>query len=94
MDITISSKQEKIKMDAFIAIFAEFIWTWNVPILVGSGVFFLIYSKLTPFKYLTHAFELIMGKHSKKDDVGDLTHFQALTTALSGTTMAPNRNLI
>ena len=76
-------------MDAFISSIAEFIWTWNVPILVGSGVFFLIYSKLIPFKYLKHGFELIMGKHSKKDDVGDLTHFQALTTALSGTTMAP-----
>jgi AGCS family alanine or glycine:cation symporter len=72
-------------MDAFIAVFAELIWTWNVPILVGSGVFFLIYSKLTPFKYLKHAFELITGKHSTEDDVGEITHFQALTTALSGT---------
>ena len=24
------------------------------------------------FKYLKHAFELILGKHSKKDDVGEV----------------------
>ena len=72
-------------MENFINDLAGFVWTWNVPILVGSGIFFLIYSKLTPFKYLKHAFELILGKHSKKDDVGEVTHFQALTTALSGT---------
>ena len=72
-------------MENFINDLAGFVWTWNVPILVGSGVFFLIYSKLTPFKYLKHAFELILGKHSKEDDVGEVTHFQALTTALSGT---------
>lgn len=64
---------------------AGFIWTWNVPILVGSGIFFLIYSRLTPFRYLVHAFELLLGKYSNRDDVGEVTHFQALTTALSGT---------
>ncbi|MEL0017718.1 MAG: amino acid carrier protein [Gammaproteobacteria bacterium] len=72
-------------MENFINDLAGFVWTWNVPILVGSGIFFLLYSKLTPFKYLKHAFELILGRHSKQDDVGDVTHFQALTTALSGT---------
>ena len=71
-------------MENFINDLAGFVWTWNVPILVGSGIFFLLYSKLTPFKYLKHAFELILGRHSKQDDVGDVTHFQALTTALSG----------
>ena len=44
-------------MENFINDLASFVWTWNVPILVGSGVFFLVYSKLTPFKYLKHAFE-------------------------------------
>ena len=72
-------------MNDFINNAAGFIWTWNVPILVGSGIFFLIYSKLTPFRYLVHAFELLLGKYSNRDDVGEVTHFQALTTALSGT---------
>ena len=72
-------------MENFINDLAVFIWTWNVPILVGSGIFFLIYSKLTPFKYIIHAFNLIRGKYSSKEDIGQVTHFQALTTALSGT---------
>jgi len=72
-------------MENFINDLAVFVWTWNVPILVGSGIFFLIYSKLTPFKYIIHAFNLIRGKHSSKEDIGQVTHFQALTTALSGT---------
>ena len=65
--------------------FSDFVWEWNAPFLVGAGIFFLFYSKLTPFKYIRHAFELIRGKHTKEEDIGEVTHFQALTTALSGT---------
>jgi len=65
--------------------FSDFVWEWNAPFLVGAGIFFLFYSKLTPFKYILHAFELIRGKHTKEEDIGEVTHFQALTTALSGT---------
>ena len=72
-------------MENLIVDLAEFIWEWNAPFLVGSGIFFLIYSKLTPFKYVIHAFALIRGKHTKQEDIGEVTHFQALTTALSGT---------
>ena len=53
--------------------------------MVGAGIYFLIFSKLTPFKYIRHAFDLIRGKHTKQEDIGEVTHFQALTTALSGT---------
>jgi len=38
--------------------FSDFVWEWNAPFLVGAGIFFLFYSKLTPFKYIRHAFEL------------------------------------
>ena len=65
--------------------FSDFVWEWNAPFLVGAGIYFLIFSKLTPFKYIRHAFDLIRGKHTKQEDIGEVTHFQALTTALSGT---------
>ena len=78
-----------IKLSDFISeliiTFSDFVWEWNAPFLVGAGIFFLFYSKLTPFKYILHAFELIRGKHTKQEDIGEVTHFQALTTALSGT---------
>ena len=69
----------------FIIKFSDFVWEWNAPFLVGAGIYFLIFSKLTPFKYIRHAFDLIRGKHTKQEDIGEVTHFQALTTALSGT---------
>lgn len=72
-------------IEEFIGNLANFVWTWNVPILVGSGLFFLLYSKLKPFKYILHAFQLLSGKYSKENDEGEVSHFQALTTALSGT---------
>ena len=66
--------------------FATLAWgPWLVIFLVGSGVFFLIFSGLRPFKYLPHAFALLTGKYSKESDVGDVSHFKALTAALSGT---------
>ena len=53
-----------------------------VIFLVGSGIFFLIFSGLRPFRYLPHAFALLTGKYSKESDVGDVSHFKALTAAL------------
>ena len=66
--------------------FATLAWgPWLVIFLVGSGIFFLIFSGLRPFRYLPHAFALLTGKYSKESDVGDVSHFKALTAALSGT---------
>ena len=66
--------------------FATLAWgPWLVIFLVGSGIFFLIFSGLRPFRYLPHAFALLTGKYSKASDVGDVSHFKALTAALSGT---------
>ena len=31
--------------------FSDFVWEWNAPFLVGAGIYFLIFSKVTPFKY-------------------------------------------
>ena len=77
---------EKVNnMEILINDLAVFIWTWNVGSLVGSGVLKKIYSKLTPFKYIIHAFELLRGKHTQQEDIGEVTHFQALMTALSAT---------
>ncbi len=72
-------------ISALIIKFSDFVWEWNAPFLVGAGIYFLIFSKLTPFRYIRHAFDLIRGKHTKQEDIGEVTHFQALTTALSGT---------
>ena len=59
--------------------------SWFVPLLLGTGVFFTFYLKFTQIRYFGFALKVVRGKFDKKDDQGDTSHFQALTTALSGT---------
>ena len=58
---------------------------WFVFLLLGTGIFFTIYLKFPQFRYLKHSFRIVRGKFDKEGDQGDTSHFQALTTALSGT---------
>jgi AGCS family alanine or glycine:cation symporter len=58
---------------------------WFVFLLLGTGIFFTIYLKFPQFRYLKYSFRIVRGKYDKEGDKGDTSHFQALTTALSGT---------
>lgn len=61
---------------------------WGYPLvilLVGGGLFFLIYSGFTPFRFFFHAVDLVRGKYDNPDDPGDISHFKALSTALAST---------
>ena len=71
----------------FFAELSNFLWgNFGVAnLVIGGGVFFLIYSRLTPFRYFKHAFEVLLGKHDDPNDEGQISHFQALSTALSST---------
>lgn len=61
---------------------------WGLPlliVLVGGGIYLLIRSKFVMFRYMGHAIAVLRGKYDDENDVGQITHFQALTTALSAT---------
>ncbi|TKG95854.1 sodium:alanine symporter family protein [Puteibacter caeruleilacunae] len=58
---------------------------WFVFLLLGTGLFFTIYLKFPQFRYLGYSLKIVRGKFDKEGDEGDTSHFQALTTALSGT---------
>ena len=61
---------------------------WGDPLvflLVGGGLFFVLYSRLAPYKYFRHSVELLRGKYDDPDDPGDINHFQALSSALAAT---------
>lgn len=74
------------KIDEFIGDFASFVWGLPLLILlIGGGLYLLILSKFLPFRHLGHALQVLRGKYDNKDDEGEITHFQALTTALSST---------
>jgi alanine or glycine:cation symporter, AGCS family len=58
---------------------------WFVYFLLGTGIFFTFYLKFPQIRFFRHAIRIVSGKYDKKTDVGDASHFQALSTALSGT---------
>ena len=58
---------------------------WFVYFLLGTGIFFTLYLGLPQIRYFRHAIRVVKGKYDRKEDIGDTSHFQALTTALSGT---------
>lgn len=63
-------------------------YAWGMPLivlLIGAGLFFTISSRLLPFRALRHTFDILRGKFDDKKDPGEITHFQALTSALSAT---------
>lgn len=66
--------------------FADLAWgPWLLWLLLGGGVYFLVLSRFTPFRYLLHALDLIRGKYDNPDDPGHINHFSALSAALAGT---------
>ncbi|MBJ7267711.1 alanine:cation symporter family protein, partial [Idiomarina abyssalis] len=54
-------------------------------ILLGVGLFFTLYLGFPQVRYFRHAWRVLAGKFDKKDSQGDTSHFEALSTALSGT---------
>ncbi|WP_103863458.1 sodium:alanine symporter family protein [Aquimarina sp. I32.4] len=69
-----------------IAFFSSWVWDWPLLVLlIGGGLFFLIYSKFTPFLYFGHAIGVLSGKYDTEHASGELSHFQALSSAIAAT---------
>ncbi len=58
---------------------------WFPYVLLGTGLFFTIYLRFPQVRYFRFALRVVSGKFDKAEHEGDTNHFQALTTALSGT---------
>lgn len=66
--------------------FADAMWsTPLVVLLVGGGLFFAIYSRLQPYFYLGHSVAVLKGRYDDPSAPGQVSHSQALSTALAGT---------
>lgn len=73
-------------IDNWTSAFASFVW--GLPLLfllIGGGLVLLFRSKFLPFKHIGHAIQVLLGKYDDEHAQGEITHFQALTTALSAT---------
>ncbi|MDT8408753.1 MAG: alanine/glycine:cation symporter family protein [Wenzhouxiangellaceae bacterium] len=53
--------------------------------LVVAALFFTFYFGFINLRAMKHAFRLVRGDYTSPDAAGEVTHFQALATALSGT---------
>jgi AGCS family alanine or glycine:cation symporter len=58
-----------------------FVLVW----LIFAAALFTIYFKFINFRAFRHGFELVRGDYNDPLAAGEVTHFQALATALSGT---------
>ncbi|WP_417227222.1 alanine/glycine:cation symporter family protein [Amphritea sp.] len=58
---------------------------WIVLWLVTGATVFTVYFGFIQFKAIRHSISLVKGDYSDPDDAGEVSHFQALATALSGT---------
>ena len=53
--------------------------------LLATGVLFTLWTGFGQYRALTHGVEVTRGKFDKNDDPGAISHFQALSAALSAT---------
>jgi AGCS family alanine or glycine:cation symporter len=67
------------------------IWGWPdvfpvmVAVLLLTGLFTTVVLRFIQLRQLKHSYDVIRGKYDDPQHKGDLSHFQALTTALSAT---------
>ena len=72
-------------MGEFLSEFSGWLWSNLLYLLLGGGAFFALLSKFVPFRHLGHGLRLLLGKEKEEDAPGEVSHFRALCSALSGT---------
>ena len=72
-------------LEHFIDIVGNFLSPILVVGLLGAGAFLTIRLGFIQLRRLGHGFAVTSGKYDDDDTPGDVSHFQALTTALSAT---------
>ncbi len=56
-----------------------------VFVLAAGGVFFTFFYRFIGLRGTRHAIEIVRGRYDREEDEGDVSHFRALTSALSAT---------
>ncbi len=72
--------------DSFWKYAVDFVWGLPLVILISSAsLYFFFVSGLKPFRAIKHSIEILLGRYDKEKAPGQISHFQALCSALSGT---------
>jgi AGCS family alanine or glycine:cation symporter len=72
-------------MSEIIGNVATGVWTPVLFLLILGGVFFLFYSRFLPYKYFGHAIAVLRGKYDDPNNPGQISAYEALSTALAST---------
>ena len=73
-------------LDSWMGVVVDYAWgTPLVAILVGGGIYLTFFSALHPLRHFGHALRILTGRYDNDQDPGQVSHFQALTTALAAT---------
>jgi AGCS family alanine or glycine:cation symporter len=65
---------------------ADWLWGWPLQaVLLGAGVFVTLRLSLPQVRGFVHSIQLLGGRYRDENAPGAISHFQALSTALSGT---------
>lgn len=54
-------------------------------LIIGGGLYLVFYSKLLPYRHFWHAIAITSGKYDHPDDPGEVSHLQALSSAVAAT---------
>lgn len=54
-------------------------------LIVGGGLFLVFYSRLLPYRYFKHALRITAGNYDDPNDPGEVSHLQALSSAVAAT---------
>lgn len=76
---------EKIRY--FLELVDSILWhpLFMVTILLGTGFYLTVRFMLPQIRFFSHAWALVLGKYDKPQHEGEVSHFQALSAALSAT---------
>ncbi len=83
-------------LENIISTLEDLVWGFGIPVggesiplvviaLLGTGVFLTLRLGFIQFRRLGHGFAVTTGRYDDPNEPGDVSHFQALTTALSAT---------
>ena len=84
-------------MEGVVQFLNDLVWTYGIPLgggqyipwvvilLLGAGIYFTVRLAFIQIRQFPHGVAVTSGKYDNPDDPGDVSHFQALTTALSAT---------
>lgn len=78
-------------VEAILDYLSKYLWgfpetlPWMVVVLLGTGLYVTLRLVFIQFRHIGHAIAVMLGRYDEPGDPGDVSHFQALSTALSAT---------